>query len=252
MSSDRRPSGKRILSSGLQNNPGPKKTPAGVWVIVGLGILFAVGALGIGAFIAIKSLKEKSENSQASVASPSAAANESPIANASQGEAQPSPSGSAETVTSDAKEQNETRKEVLTRIDVMKNLTQKEKDELYAQVERARSFSKIAVITFDTGKVSPTGAQIGDLVKRLQETENKKLLDDPTVVLFFVGYADKQGDESKNQEISRSRAEAVEKGLSSRTKVNNITHSVGMGGQDLFDKANLVKNRLVEVWAVQP
>ena len=249
MSSDRRPSGKRILSTGLQNQPGPKKTPAGVWVIVGLGILFALGALGIGAFIAIKSLKEKGENSQAS--SPASVTGSS-NANASQVAAQPSPSASAQAVTADAKEQDQTRKEVLTRIDVMKNLSQKEKDELYAQVERARSFSKIAVIPFDTAKVTPTNSQIGDLVKRLQETENKKLLDDPTVVLFFVGYADKQGDESKNQEISRSRAEAVEKALSKGAKINNITHSVGMGGQDLFDKANLVKNRLVEVWAVQP
>src|SRR5258708_6703154 len=250
MSSDRRPSGRRILSTGLQNQPAPRKTPAGVWVIVGLGVLFALGALGIGAFIAIKSLKEKGENSQAS--SPTASVTASSNADTSQGVAQPSPSASAEVVTSDAKEQDQTRKEVLTRIDVMKNLTQKEKDELYAQVERARSFSKIAVIPFDTAKVTPTNSQIGDLVKRLQETENKKLLDDPTVVLFFVGYADKQGDESKNQEISRSRAEAVEKGLSKGVKINNITHSVGMGGQHLLDKANLVKNRLVEVWAVQP
>jgi outer membrane protein OmpA-like peptidoglycan-associated protein len=249
MSSDRRPSGRRILSTGLQNQPAPGKTPAGVWVIVGLGILFALGALGIGAFIAIKSLKEKGENSQAS--SPASVTGSS-NANASQVAAQPSPSASAQAVTADAKEQDQTRKEVLTRIDVMKNLSQKEKDELYAQVERARSFSKIAVIPFDTAKVTPTNSQIGDLVKRLQETENKKLLDDPTVVLFFVGYADKQGDESKNQEISRSRAEAVEKALSKGAKINNITHSVGMGGQDLFDKANLVKNRLVEVWAVQP
>src|SRR5260221_3457390 len=249
MSSDRRPSGRRILSTGLQNQPAPRKTPAGVWVIVGLGILFALGALGIGAFIAIKSLKEKGETSQAS--SPASVTGSSNV-DASQVAAQPSPSASAQAVTADTKEQDQTRKEVLTRIDVMKNLSQKEKDELYAQVERARSFSKIAVIPFDTAKVTPTNSQIGDLVKRLQETENKNLLDDPTVVLFFVGYADKQGDESKNQEISRSRAEAVEKALSTGVKINNITHSVGMRGPDLFDKPNLVKNRLVEVWAVQP
>ncbi|HEX3443105.1 MAG TPA: OmpA family protein [Chthoniobacterales bacterium] len=238
------------MSTGLQNQPAPRKTPAGVWVIVGLGILFALGALGIGAFIAVKSLKEKSENSLTSSQPPSvkdsAAIPDAPA------KPQPSPSASAEAVTSDAKEQDQTRKEVLTRIDVMKNLSQKEKDELYAQVERARSFSKVAVIPFDTAKVTPTNSQVADLVKRLQGSENKKLLDDPTVVLFFVGYADKQGDESKNQEISRTRAEAVEKALTKGAKINNITHSVGMGGQDLFDKANLVKNRLVEVWAVQP
>lgn len=237
------------MNTGLQNQPAPRKTPAGVWVIVGLGILFAAGALGIGAFIAVKSLKEKGENSQTSGQPASVKGSAVPDAQAT---SQPNPTVSAEAVTSDAKEQDQTRKEVLTRIDVMKNLSQKEKDELYAQVERARSFSKVAVIPFDTAKVTPTNSQVADLVKRLQESENKKLLDDPTVVLFFVGYADKQGDESKNQEISRTRAEAVEKALTKGAKINNITHSVGMGGQDLFDKANLVKNRLVEVWAVQP
>ena len=32
----------------------------------------------------------------------------------------------------------------------------------------------------------------------------------------------------------------------------NLMHAVGMGGQELFDPANLEKNRVVEVWAVQP
>src|ERR1700751_46836 len=173
MSSDRRPSGRRILSIGLQNQPTPRKTPAGVWVIVGLGILFAMGALGIGAFIAVKSLKEKGENDQTS--SPSASVKSSPVTGAQEA-AQASPSAAAQAVTSDAKEQDQTRKEVLTRIDVMKNLSQKEKDELYAQVERARSFSKIGVIPFDTAKVTPTNSQVADLVKRLQESEKKKIL----------------------------------------------------------------------------
>src|SRR5260221_3573996 len=124
MSSDRRPSGRRILSTGLQNQPAPRKTPAGVWVIVGLSILFALGALGIGAFIAIKSLKEKGENSQAS--SPASGTRPS-NAEASQVAAQPRPSASAQAVTADTKDQDQTRKEVLTRIDVMKNLSQKEK-----------------------------------------------------------------------------------------------------------------------------
>ena len=225
------------MSTGLQNQPGPKKTPAGVWVIVGLGILFALGALGIGAFIAVKSLKEKGESAQTS--SPSASVKSSPVAGTREA-AQPSPSASAEAVTSDAKEQDQMRKEVLTRIDVMKNLSQKEKDELYAQVERARSFSKIAVIPFDTAKVTPTNSQIGDLVKRLQVTENKSLLDDPTVVLFFVGYADKQGDESKNQEISRTRAEAVEKALSPKALKSIISPTPSEWG----DKTYLIR----QIW----
>jgi outer membrane protein OmpA-like peptidoglycan-associated protein len=250
MSSDRKPAGKRILNTGLQNQPGPRRTPAGVWIIVALGVLFALGALGIGAFIAVKAIKERNNETAAATPSPGAQSSGSPTSSSSP--TQVGASVSPEATSADAKERDSTRKEVLTRIDVMKNLSQKEKDELYAQVERARGFSKIGIISFDTAKVTPTNSQIGDLVKRLQEADNKKLLDDPTVVLFFVGYADKQGDEAKNLEISRTRAEAVEKALGKSTKINNITHSVGMGGQDLFDKSNLVKNRLVEIWAVQP
>ncbi len=68
----------------------------------------------------------------------------------------------------------------------------------------------------------------------------------------MVGYADKQGEEAKNLEISRSRAENVVKALREKTDLVNIMHAVGMGSQDLFDQSNLEKNRLVEVWAVQP
>jgi hypothetical protein len=40
--------------------------------------------------------------------------------------------------------------------------------------------------------------------------------------------------------------------LKEKTDIANVMHSVGMGGQNLFDQSNLEKNRLVEVWAVQP
>jgi outer membrane protein OmpA-like peptidoglycan-associated protein len=86
----------------------------------------------------------------------------------------------------------------------------------------------------------------------LKETDMQKLVADPTVLLVMVGFADKQGDESKNLEVSRTRAESVVKALKERTDVANVMHSVGMGGQNLFDQSNLEKNRLVEVWAVQP
>ena len=69
-----------------------------------------------------------------------------------------------------------------------------EKDELYAQIERARGFTKIALIPFQSGRTAPGPAQIEDLVKRIEDPEVQKLLSDPTVALIFVGYADTQGD----------------------------------------------------------
>jgi hypothetical protein len=32
------------------------KTPAGVWIIIGLGLFFALGGFGIAAFIALRAL----------------------------------------------------------------------------------------------------------------------------------------------------------------------------------------------------
>ena len=62
----------------------------------------------------------------------------------------------------------------------------------------------------------------------------------------------KQGEESKNLEVSRARAESVLKALKERMDVVNVMHTVGMRGKNLFDQANSEKNRMVEVWAVQP
>jgi outer membrane protein OmpA-like peptidoglycan-associated protein len=69
---------------------------------------------------------------------------------------------------------------------------------------------------------------------------------------MIVGYADKKGDQTKNLDISRSRAESVVKALKEKMDLVNVMHPVAMGGQDLFDPADIEKNRVVEVWAVQP
>ena len=143
------------------------------------------------------------------------------------------------------------RQQVLDRIDLMRSLSQNDKDKLYAQVERARGFRKIAVISFSKSGFTPSAGQVDALVRQLKEPEMRKLIGDPTVLLVMVGFADRQGDEAKNLEVSRARAESVIKALREKLDVLNVMHSVGMGGQKLFDQTNPEKNRLVEVWAVQ-
>jgi outer membrane protein OmpA-like peptidoglycan-associated protein len=86
----------------------------------------------------------------------------------------------------------------------------------------------------------------------LKAPDLQRLLADPTVVLIMIGYADKQGDETKNLDISRSRAESVVQVLREKLDLVNLMHPVALGGQDLFDPSDLEKNRVVEVWAVQP
>lgn len=256
------------IGDGFQKLVQPKrKTPSGVWVIVGLAIFLALIAFGIAGFIVLEAVVAKRHSGEASPvaasASPSVSAKISPTAAASAPTPKKSESLAAQSSTtaalenspsetSDSKEEADTRQQVLTRVDLMRNISQKEKDQLYAQIVRAHGFTKIALIPFQSGRTTAGSAQIDDLVKRLQDADIQKLLSDPTVVLIFVGYADTQGNENSNLEISRTRAESVQKMVSARLKPSNLMHSVGMGGQELFDKENREKNRVVEVWAVQP
>jgi outer membrane protein OmpA-like peptidoglycan-associated protein len=160
--------------------------------------------------------------------------------------------GAAPRVVNDRAEEDRVRQEVLKRIDLMRALTDDEKDKLYVQVERARGFTKIAILPFTQNRTNAGAAQVDALTKSLSRPDLRKLLADPTVALIVVGYADKNGDEAKNLDISRIRAESVVKALREKTELVNLMHAVGMGGQQLFDQSDLEKNRVVEVWAVQP
>jgi outer membrane protein OmpA-like peptidoglycan-associated protein len=242
---------------------GVSRTPLGVWLIVGMALLFVIGGLGISGFVIWKAIRVQtplevvravvtSEKVVHPVATPFSLSDgevgvEHPSLNPTVDDPDPTPA-----VVSDRAEEDRTRQEVLQRIDLMKALTNPEKDKLYAQVERARGFTKIAIIPFTQNKTTAGGAQVDGLVKNLKGPAMQKLLGDPTVALIVLGYADKKGDESKNLDISRSRAESVVQALKDKMDLVNLTHAVGMGGQDLFDPSNLEKNRVVEVWAVQP
>jgi outer membrane protein OmpA-like peptidoglycan-associated protein len=141
---------------------------------------------------------------------------------------------------------------VLKRIDLMLNLSDKAKDQLYVEVERARSFSKLAMLNFANGRSSLTQSQHGELRQALGHATAQRLLEDPTSVLVVLGYADRGGDEGKNLEISRSRAENVTRSLREQLGLKSVIHPIGMGGQNLIDKENRDKNRVVEIWGVLP
>jgi outer membrane protein OmpA-like peptidoglycan-associated protein len=251
-------------SSGL--NPVPQevsvsKTPAGVWVIVGLAVFFVIAGLGVAAFIVWKSMrvektapalgilavKEATPVSSAPVPSNGEVGVKHPSSNPTVEVAGPTPP-----VVSDRAEEDRTRQEVLKRIDLMKVLTDAEKDKLYVQVERARGFTKIAILPFSQNKTTAGASQVDGLIKSLKGPHLQSLLADPTVVLIMIGYADKQGDETKNLDISRRRAESVVQVLREKLDLVNLMHPVALGSQDLFDPSDLEKNRVVEVWAVQP
>ena len=156
------------------------------------------------------------------------------------------------TVKNDAAEEAEVRKEVLARIDLLKELSQKERDYLYAQVERARGFTKLAIIPFPSGKTRPEQFQIDHLITYLQKPDYQKLYEDPTVVFVVAGYADTQGNEGQNMEISKQRAQVVAKFLETQGKIANTIRAVGMGGSEFFGHGTPDKNRVVEIWLAAP
>jgi outer membrane protein OmpA-like peptidoglycan-associated protein len=183
---------------------------------------------------------------------PSETPNASPSA-LSNAEAQGSASAQAfPTVQNNAAEETEVRKEVLARIDLLKELSQKERDYLYAQVDRARGFTKLAIIPFPSGKTRPEQFQIDHLLSYLQKPEYQKLYEDPTVVFVVAGYADKQGNEGQNLEISKQRAQVVAKILETQAKIANTIRAVGMGGSEFFGHGTPDKNRVVEIWLAAP
>src|SRR5258707_6232295 len=173
----------------------------------------------------------------------------------SKAEAEPQASATAQafpTVKYDAAEEAEVRKEVLARVDLLKELSQKERDYMYAQVERARGFTKLAIIPFPSGKSRPEQFQIDHLLTYLQKPEYQKLYEDPTVVFVIAGYADKQWNESQNQEISKQRAQVVAKILENQAKIANTIRAVGLGGSEFFGHGTPDKNRVVEIWLAAP
>jgi len=155
-------------------------------------------------------------------------------------------------VVANSQEEDLTRKEVLRRIDMLRELTPKEKDFLYSQVTRARGFAKLAIVPYGSGQLWPDSFQTKYLLENLSKPQIAKIFDDPTVVLVLVGFSDVKGSDERNLEISRSRSENLVKLLHRRTKIVNLMRAVGMGGSDIFDKMNLEKNRVVEMWIVRP
>jgi outer membrane protein OmpA-like peptidoglycan-associated protein len=238
-----------------------RKTPGGVWVIVGLAVFFVIGGLGVSAFILVQALRGKqaaAEGNKDQVRSvgPMVSVAATPVRKAPADRPRPSASVAVDEAPPrdrrDPPEEDQMRQEVLVRIDLMRSLTNNEKDKLYVQVERAQGFEKIALIPFPENSASLAVADIDAFVKAFKEPAVQKLLSDPTVVVFVVGFADKRGDETRNMEISRDRAESVVKVLKEKTDIRNVIHAVGMGGQDLFDHSDPKKNRVVEVWAAEP
>jgi outer membrane protein OmpA-like peptidoglycan-associated protein len=144
------------------------------------------------------------------------------------------------------------RAEVLQRIDLMPGVSAGNKDKLYASVDHARKMGRVLTLPFDKGESEIRSGEIDKLKTQIQSPAIKQLLDDPTVVFVVLGYADPKGNDKINAEISQNRAKSVMKALQDDCGLQNVMHSVAMGGSTLFSKQQAEKNRVVEIWAVVP
>jgi outer membrane protein OmpA-like peptidoglycan-associated protein len=150
------------------------------------------------------------------------------------------------------KENKNVKATVLTRIDLMPNVSSSDKDKLYSAVERARSMGQVLTIPFGSGKTELAANDIQQLKAELEKPEVMALRGDPTAVFVILGFADPKGDPKKNIAISQTRAETVLKAMRDKCDIKNIMHPVPMGGSKLLDAQNLEKNRIVEIWVVLP
>ena len=144
------------------------------------------------------------------------------------------------------------RQEVLKRIDLMPTISAANKDKLYASVDHARQMGRVMTVPFEKGGAAIKPADVDRIKQQLDKPDVHKLLDDPTVVFVVLGYADQKGNDKVNSEISLNRARSVMDTLRDKIGLQNVMHSVAMGGSTLFSKDAVEKNRVVEIWAVLP
>ncbi len=144
------------------------------------------------------------------------------------------------------------RDDVLRRIDLMPGVTAANKDKLYASVDHARSMGRVLTIPFVKGEMAVRPADVDRLRGQIASPAIRATLDDPTAVFVILGYADPKGSDKINADLSLSRAKAVMDALRDRCGVQNVMHTVAMGGSTLFSANQAEKNRVVEVWAVLP
>lgn len=248
--------------------------PGGSKIAKIIGVLIALGVLGAAAYFGYptlmkkaaekpKSEEPKTEQQSESVAPPRKTeqpAKTEPTSKPAQPVSETRVAEPPKEITAPAKldlnagnnETKQVKDEVLKRIDLMPNVSQANKDKLYASVQRARSMGKVLTIPFASGKTTFAPSDVQALKAQLETPELLKLRDDPTAVFVLLGYADPKGDAKKNLEVSQNRADAVLATMRDKCGVINVMHSVAMGGSTLVDAEKLEKNRIVEVWAVLP
>ena len=147
---------------------------------------------------------------------------------------------------------DDVKKEIIKRIEIQPTATQTQKERAYALIDKAKGMGRIALIKFDSANSNLRPQDVTDVLAQVADPKVQKRLEDPTLVLVILGYADLQGNDQNNIELSRRRAQTVLDILRDKGGIANLMYPIPMGGSDLFGKGEFSKNRVVEVWAVRP
>jgi outer membrane protein OmpA-like peptidoglycan-associated protein len=146
----------------------------------------------------------------------------------------------------------EVKKGILKRIELQPTASRAQKDKAYAIVQNAKGMGRIVIISFATAITTLPAQDIASIQSQVAEPRVQKLLEEPTLVLVILGYADKQGNDQRNIDLSFGRAQTVADILRNKCGILNLMYPIPMGGTDLFDQHEFSKNRVVEVWAIKP
>jgi outer membrane protein OmpA-like peptidoglycan-associated protein len=164
----------------------------------------------------------------------------------------PEPTKAPENLDLTGAEFDDVKKEIIKRIEIQPTATQAQKERAYAIIDKAKGMGRIALIKFDSANSNLRPQDVADVLGQVADPKVQKRLEDPTLVLVILGYADLQGNDQNNIELSRRRAQTVLDILRDKGGVANLMYPIPMGGSDLFGKREFSKNRVVEVWAVRP
>jgi len=143
------------------------------------------------------------------------------------------------------------RREVLRRIETSP-YPQAQKDRAYELVDKAKGMGRLFTVSFETSVTKIPPQEVSLVQNTVTQPQIKKVLDDPAVVLVILGFADRQGDDLLNQQLSQGRAQTTIDLLRDKCGVLNVMYPIAMGGTSIFDAKEFAKNRIVEVWAVLP
>lgn len=164
--------------------------------------------------------------------------------------AKPSPAPAA--FGGSAEDLRKIKEEVLKRINLMPELTSRQRSMLLTSLARASGMDMVARVSFPTGKKLVSESDLASIQGKLGEPGMRQAMENPSLVFVVLGYASKQGNDQTNLELSQLRADTVMNALQEKFQIRNVIYSVPMGASTLFGQSSFADNQVAEVWAVIP